>query len=139
MEIKIEGMAKLQARLNRAGAALKNRKRLNHNAVTLVDKWIQQNFQSEGGKVGGWEPLSPLTIKARRGSRARILQDRGWLKSRWDLIADARQAKIVSKTSYGYFHDKGKGVPKRQIIPTVRQIQPELQKLYNHFIGKALK
>lgn len=32
----------------------------------VVLRWVDQNFRSGGGKVGGWAPLRPLTLFAKR-------------------------------------------------------------------------
>lgn len=42
--------------------------------------WIARNFETSGGLVGGWRPLSPNTIAGRRKGSSAILQDTGRLR-----------------------------------------------------------
>lgn len=133
--------------MTRKQKKLDNRTLTNKKAVILLDRWIQKNFQSEGdlaypGK--GWEPLDPKTIAARRKGEKidredKILQDTGQLRSRWKHTWTQRSAKIQSGVDYGEYHEKGKGVPERRVLPTEEQIMPELLKLFGKFVQTSLK
>jgi phage gpG-like protein len=126
-------MAKRQARLNQ-------RRAVNARAVTVVDRWIQKNFQSQGGNVGGWKPLAEATKTPKRGGdSAKILQDTGTMRAKWNHIATSKEAKIVSGVDYSIYHNEGKGVPERRILPTNAEIWPALKKVYGNFIKDSLK
>lgn len=134
-------------RIERKQKKLDDRTLTNKKAVILLDNWIQKNFQSEGelaypGK--GWEPLDPKTIKARRtgtnkGRSDKILQDTGQLRGRWKHTWTQRAAKIQSGVEYGEYHEKGRGVPERRVLPTEEQIMPALLKLFGRFVRTSLK
>ncbi len=46
------------------------------------EEHVQKNFESQGGEVGGWSPLSPHTVKW-RGSSEPILKLSGELSGSW--------------------------------------------------------
>ena len=137
----IKGIKGLQRRMSKMGKGLSDRRKVNARAVVLVDAWIQKNFKQEGGLVGGWQKLSPVTIAQRRkgGGGAKILQDTGQLKSRWKKLWTAKFAKIQSGVPYSEIHHEGKGhIPKRQILPTEKQIRPQLIKMFSNFIKTVI-
>lgn len=69
-------------------------------------RWINENFRTEGGKVGGWRPLSPNTIAAKGSSR--ILQDTGELRKSfvYHIISD-RIVQVGSGKEYASYHERG--------------------------------
>ncbi len=120
---------------------LKEREKLNAQAVTVIDGWIQRNFQEEGGLVqsGGWKPLEASTIRLREHGGDRILQDIGDLRSKWKHLYTPKKAAIMSGVDYGEQHDKGIGVPQRKILPREEHIMPKLMKIYKTFVRGILK
>jgi len=145
----IIGMNVLQSHLARKARDLENRRKINAQAVGLVDRWIMKNFQTEGklahpGK--GWQPLSEATIAMRRrGPRKErkimILQDTGTMRSRWKHYWDAWVGKIQSGVDYAYKHHYGQAmfIPPRRILPSQKQIEPDISKLYQTWIKGVLK
>lgn len=133
-------MARRAERLSRLRTA-------NLAAIIQVDKWVQKNFKQEGSLSGGgspWKPLAPSTLAGRRKGRgvgsAKILQDKGQLKTRWKHTATARTAVLQSGVPYGDYHDRGTGtIPKRKILPTQRMVKPILKRIYKAFLKKGLK
>lgn len=140
-------------------AKLKNRTLTNRKATILIDRWIQKNFQSQGTLAEGgtgWQKLSPATIAGRRKGKkkslliggqkgqtlvpgtAKILQDTGQLRTRWKHYYTARTAVLQSGVEYGIYHEEGRGVPKRKILPTKKQILPELLKLFGRHVKTSL-
>ena len=103
-----------QKEINEKYRRLENRQIPNKAAVTYVDKWIQDNFKSDGKKAHGpkgWQPLHPLTLwvkshRVRKPTRKpRILRDVGYLKGRWKHLYTAKTAAIQSGVDYGLQHD----------------------------------
>lgn len=138
ISFKWEGVSRLSERVTRAHAKLTDRKRLNANAVTLVDKWIQGNFRSEGAPVGGWTVISSATIAAKKSSK--ILHDEGRLRSDWKHISDGSIAAIESERDYSRKHDEGLGnMPKRQILPSEEHVIKQLTTLFESFVRKAIR
>lgn len=71
---------------------------------TLV--WIDENFETEGGNVGGWEPLAPSTIAA-KGSSA-ILQDTGRLRQSFDYELEGESTvRVGTNVEYAQHHEEG--------------------------------
>lgn len=118
-----------------------NQRKVNAAALVMVDRWIQKNFQREGDPK--WKPLSPVTIALRRrgrgAGRPKILQDTGQLKTRWKHLFTHKKSVIQSGVEYGLKHEEGLRVPKRKILPTNKQIWPELKKVYQSFVKRSLK
>jgi len=147
LEFKIKGINTLAKNMLNISKKLKNQRATNKKAVILIDKWIQKNFQQEGRMAdpGGWESLAPATIKARRTGKkkskgTKILQDRGWLRSKWDHRATQRMAMVKSAVKYGMPHHEGSGhLPERPIIPTKEQMMPQLLKLFKKHVKTSLQ
>ena len=149
----VKNLPEVERNMARRANKLNDRRTVNAACLTVVDRWIQDNFKTEGGKVGGWKPLKPATIAARRhgsnkalAGQVKILQDTGQLRSNWKHIVDRTTGRLRSLVkgkggvSYGLFHDQGLGnLPKRQIIPEPKQIAPQLKQVYQHFIKQAIK
>jgi len=137
----------LQRHLDSRVQQLNNRRTVNARAIAVVDRWIQKNFQMQGRLAHpgvGWKPLSPVTIMMRRQGpgktgRFMILQDTGTMRGRWKRYWDPWIAKMQAGVEYAYKHHFGKGVPKRRILPTQKQIGPEIKKLYAAFCRKILR
>jgi len=147
MLIKAVGFNLLQWAMDRRMQKLKNREKVNAQATVVVDRWIQKNFDEQGRLAmggSGWRPLAAQTLAMRRkgfgtGS-AKILQDTGTLKKKWKHLWTAGLAKVQSGVDYARHHHYGMyGLPVRRILPTDKQIWPALKKLYEKFIGRAMK
>lgn len=154
--IKVVGLKRLQRKMLRrknrltGGNARGVSKKANMQALAVVDRWIQKNFDGQGKLSmggGGWQPLSARTLLARqkgwgdyvKSNNPKILQNKGNLKNRWKHYASERTSYIRSTTDYGIYHHKGEGVPKRRITPTQKQIRPQLKKHYRWFIRNGIR
>lgn len=151
--IKMVGLNLLQRNMLRRQNTLKNRRKANAQAVAILDRWVQKNFEGEGklamgGK--GWRPLSPSTLLAREkgygiykghaSSNPRILQNVGNLKTQWKHFFTHKIGKLQSQMDYGMSHHKGVGrLPVRRILPLDRQIKPKLRKHFEWFKRNAIK
>jgi phage gpG-like protein len=124
---------------------LQKRKTTNARAVIIVDRWIQKNFQTEGGFVGGWDELKQATIDRRRknGKGAKILQDDSNLKNNWKHFWNSKFGLIRSGEPYGDYHDspepRKSKLPRRQILPDEKHIIKSLMKLYGKWVGKVTR
>ena len=148
ISMEMKGTDKLMRSMAGRSKKLSSRKQTNAMAVTLVDRWIMKNFQTEGQLAmggTGWKPLSPITIwhRRRKGGkipgRVMILQDTGTMRQRWTHIADNDVAIIRSGVDYARSHQEGEGVPMRRILPLEKQIKPELMKIYGKFVSAAIR
>ena len=138
--IKIVGVSVLRKYMSKVNRKLSDRRKANMRAIVVIDRMIQKNFASEGKTfAGGWQSLAPATVARRRKGSRTILQDKGDLKKRWKHTATNRIGKIESGVPYGKPHDEGLGhLPKRQILPKVKDYAPEVLKVYDNFVERAL-
>jgi len=160
LSMKVTGFNVMKGAMAKRRTALLKRKAVNARAVTVVDSWIQRNFKSEGGNVGGWRPLADSTKfgkvydgkgskgRPRGGESAKILQDTGTLRLKWNHIATNKEAAIESLAKsrkgfyYGTAHNEGgknNRPPKRRILPENREIWPKLKLVYGNFIKSSLR
>ena len=94
-------------------------------AAIYLDQWVQRNFKSEGGEVGGWVPFKknkagiPLVEVQDPGRKpAKLLQKSGRLRLSFAPFSDGKVAGIGSDLPYAKTHHKGEGhVPERQLLP----------------------
>ena len=135
---------------------LKRQRNVNKKAIVYLDKWIQDNFKSQGRKAeggSGWKELAPVTIEARQ-ARARagtgaapmrapqILINNATLKGRWKHLYTHTQAAIQSGVHYGVYHDSDdprKKLPQRKILPRKKQVWPDLKTIYKRFLNEVLR
>ncbi len=143
--IQVVGLKEVMARLDKAKAEMGRTELAFKRSVAVIDGWIQRNFREEGGKVCGWAPLADSTIERRMARRnksgmIRILQDTGGLRERWKHTWGKDHAAVVSAVEYGIFHETGtKKMPQRRILPTLEEIWPSIEKLFDEHIRRALR
>lgn len=148
--VKIIGLEEVKAMFHKAQKTIANPEVSFKRALAVLDRWVQENFKTEGGKVGGWRPLKEATIRARMRRRnktgdIRILQDNGTLKRNWKHISGKDYAGIQSTATagksnypYGLAHDEGRGNnPQRRILPTEEEIWPKIKPLFEDEIMRS--
>lgn len=119
-----------------------------HKKVSIfLDSWVQRNFATSGGKVGGWKPLAlggrlthrqdrrfTVNIKGGRRSKldtkAKVLIDTRRLKGSFTPFVRNKSAGIGSDLSYSKTHDEGIGVPKRRILPKRNEVIDKARRIY---------
>lgn len=107
LSVDVRGMARMRTILNRLAKRATTRRDLHAQWAVLALNWINRNFQSEGGMVGGWKPLSPNTLAARRGGSGRILQDTGQLRASFIPRWTSEDASVGSAMKTALWHEKG--------------------------------
>lgn len=137
ISIQVKGMRRMQTILGRIAKKATSRRDLHARWSILALNWINKNFQSEGGMVGGWAPLSPNTLAGRGASYAenefgrlvrveklsatarrfanvvsgegsgRILQNTGYLRSSFVPSWTSEQASVGSPLDIALYHEKG--------------------------------
>ncbi len=124
---------------------LKNLKNVYTKISIFLDRWVQLNFRSEGGKVGKWKKLSGGGRYVGKGNNrrfdpsAKVLQDTGRLRASFLPFANNKDAGIGSDLPYSMTHEKGDGVPKRRMLPTKKDVMPDVVKIVEKHISKSLK
>lgn len=107
IKLDVRGVPQLTRTLDRLTRKLQSRTDLNARWAVLTLNWINRNFATEGGMVGGWKPLSPNTLAARRKGSGRILQDTGRLRGSFIPRWNDKEASVGSAISYSRFHEEG--------------------------------
>ena len=126
--------------------------RVNKAASIFLDQWVQKNFKTEGGKVGGWEPFlygGRLTPKKAGGEKgkggkyinpsSKLMMDSGALRSSFHPFSNKKVAGIGSKLPYSKKHDQGEdGMIQRRLLPEDGEVQTELKRMYGTHVRTAL-
>jgi phage gpG-like protein len=127
----------VQAELRRRIAKLTDLSGPNRKVAIVLDRWVQRNFKTQGGHVGGWTPF-------KRGGRpipgggidtsAQLLQDTGALRLSFRMFWDSKRAGIGSRLKYSKPHEEGTSrLPQRRMLPEEADvIQPILRVYENH-------
>jgi phage gpG-like protein len=127
----------VQAELRRRIAKLTDLSGPNRKVSIVLDRWVQRNFKTQGGHVGGWTPF-------KRGGRpipgggidtsAQLLQDTGALRLSFRMFWDSKRAGIGSRIKYSKPHEEGTSrLPQRRMLPQEADvIQPILRVYENH-------
>lgn len=122
---------------------------LNANIATYLDRWVQKNFKTEGGKVGGWEAFAPSTLKKiakTNRTPAKMLQDSGRLRSTFLPFADDKQAgigtnlKSASGAPFPLYHQEGRGhLPQRRMLPEHAEVKKDIDRVVQRFARQVVK
>lgn len=113
-------------------------------AAVFLDQWVQHNFKSEGGKVGGWAPFSPVTLRIIEGSDpgrmpAKLLQKTGQLRASFLPFATKRNAGIRSELPYARKHHEGEGrLPERRLLPYRREVIKDVRAIMRDHVKEAI-
>jgi phage gpG-like protein len=127
---------KLQRRLNK----ISDLKPANKKASIFLDQWVQRNFKSSGGNVGGWRPFRAggRWVGTGRGRRfdpsAKLLMDTGNLRASFHPFFSATDAGIGSDLEYALYHEEGKGVPQRRMLPRHDEVDEHLFHIYDKHV-----
>jgi phage gpG-like protein len=105
--VKVNNMARVRAMVDRLGRKAQGRRDLHARWAVLAMNWINKNFQTEGGLVGGWAPLRPGTLANRRKGSGRILQDTGELRQSFVPRWTSESATVGSPLKRALWHEKG--------------------------------
>ena len=134
----------------RGGGPAAGMERVNRKVSIWLDRWVDKNIATEGGKVGGWKPFTyggrlvrkgylgrkrkgsgatPIRLpmgsgKTRQGyinENAKLLQDTGLLKQKVHPFHTRRSAGVGNNIPYSLAHEEG--MPERGVPQ--RRILPE--------------
>ena len=153
---------KLDKQIGNADKKLNNRSVLNKKVSIFLDQWVQQNFKTEGGNVGGWPPFKhggrvnskglgtqtriytgSTTIEVYVDKSAKLLQDTGRLRISFAPFSTQRDAGIGSDLPYSKFHNEGEGhLPRRRMLPkkySDRDLIKKCTQIYNGYIQESFK
>lgn len=112
----------------------------------FLDRWNKQNFQTQGGKVGGWVPFKyGGRVEYKDGKRtintsAKLLQDTGRL--RMSFLPGVREgsAYIGSDLPYSVFHEKGtKRLPQRRMLPVAEEVKDDARQIFENWVQRNIE
>ena len=122
--------------------------------AVYLDQWVQRNFQSSGGKVGGWEPFKyggRLTSKAKGSAQsisghkyvngsAKLLIDTGALRLSFLPFSQLGNAGIGSDLPYSKYHEDGtKSVQQRRILPVESEVVGDVKEILENWISVTIR
>lgn len=107
ISVEINGLAGVQRMLDRVSFDQKDRAEIHKRWAILALNWINKNFQTEGGLVGGWKKLSPNTLAGRRKGSGRILQDTGEMRGSFVPRWNSEEASVGSPLARSEWHERG--------------------------------
>ena len=153
LEVTVTGSKEVQKKLREVTRKVRDPRRANKEVSAWLFRWVNNNFKTQGGRVGGWAPLKPSTIARRtrgKGSGSpKILQDTGELRANFRPFYGKTFAGIGagahSKMSdIPIFHERGiptKNLPQRRMLPrsTDRSVTNNIIKIYDKYIARALR
>ena len=135
-------LKEMQKRNRKALKELKNFTASHRAVAVFLDQWVQRNFKSEGGKVGGWKPLADSTVRGRRqgGGQggAKILQDTGRLRASFVPFANKKDAGIGSDLPYAKTHEKGINVQMRRMLPKEMEVSKDVKRIFDKQVKRGL-
>ena len=103
----------------------------NKKSAIYLDQWVQQNFRTQGGKVGGWLPIH------REGM---ILQDTGRLRASFEPFYNQFNAGIGSDLPYSKVHEFGTNrIAQRRILPRHHEVDADLFKIYDQHVRRLTR
>ena len=156
-------VGKVSKKVKASGRKLSKLEIAHKKISVMLDAWVQRNFKSSGGKVGGWKPFQTYCVGGARspyglsktcgvgriignkGGRkidtsAKLLMDTGKLRISFKPFSDAKEAGIGSKIKYSKPHEKGLGhLPKRRMLPEDKDVKKEVRRIYEDHIKWAVK
>jgi phage gpG-like protein len=136
-------LKELKRRNQRAAKGMKDMITPHKRIAVFLDQWVQRNFKTEGGKVGGWKPLSDSTVASRRqgagAGGAKILQDTGRLRLSFLPFASKSRAGIGSDLPYSKIHEKGINVQMRRMLTRDIEVSKDIERIFNGHVSKNLK
>lgn len=132
-----ERLDRLKDAADEARAKVRDASPAYKRAATYLDQWVQINFRTEGGNVGGWKPFA-------RGGRwrkgvgidqtAKLLQDTGALRLSFRPFATKNNAGIGSDLDYAERHEEGLGVPQRRMLPKQSEVKQPIRDILDQYV-----
>ena len=142
--IDVDGETQLDQALSRFGNHLSDMTRFFELAADMLSGFVQQQFDTEGGRAGAWAPLSPFyaAYKLARVGSAPILVYSGRLRmsliertgdSIREITPDAM--KWGTSVPYATFHQRGgRFLPQRRMIDLTEDDRRALMKALQRFL-----
>lgn len=131
----------MKGRLDKKRRELADMSPVMGQVAVFLDQWVQENFKTEGGKVGGWLPFA-RGGRMRNGkldTSAKLLQDTGRLRLSFLPFASKTDAGIGSRQPYSEAHHLGIGVPERRLLPFAKEVRGPIKEKFNVHVKKGVE
>ena len=127
--------------------SVKNPRPANRQVSVWLLRWVNLNFKTQGGKVGGWKPFKHGGRRMPGGgidASAKLLQDTGRLRASFNPFYSKTTAGIGSGLHYSVSHELGlphRNLPSRRMLPlsTDASVTKAIIKIYDTYIQRALR
>ena len=145
VSIKAINLPQVRVRMGKIHAKLKNIEPTHKKISIMLDRWVQENFKTEGGNVGGWAPLKAGGRFTGKGKNrkfdpsAKILRNTTRLSKSFLPFADKKDAGIGSDLPYSKPHDEGIGIVMRRILPVLPEVKRDINNAYNDHVKEAIR
>ena len=144
IEVKTKpSFAEVKRRVTKARSNLSETQQAHSRIAVFLDRWVQQNFRTEGRNVGGWDPFAAGGRRLRSGdldTSAKLLQDTGRLRASFVPFSSRRDAGIGSDLPYSKPHEEGLGhLPMRRMLPKLEEVHEEVTEIYDNFVKISLR
>ncbi len=140
------GSKPAQKKLRELIRKVKNPTPANREVSVWLHRWVNNNFKSQGGNVGGWLPFKHGGRVTSSGidASAKLLQLTGRLRLSFNHFYGRAVAGIGSNLSYGITHELGlphKNIPARRMLPLAsdKAVERGIMQIYDRWIKRILK
>jgi phage gpG-like protein len=142
----VEGVPELSRMLAITNQRLSDFKLPLQKSAGFILADVERNFISEGGLVGGWQPLAPSTVKGRiregYGGEHPILERTGSLRRSFFSTVTNTKAMVTSGSPYFAFHQSRlprKRLPRRAMLVLTEYTRQNIVQEFNQYIrGKNI-
>jgi phage gpG-like protein len=141
LKFTVEGIPELHRVLGLTHKKVENFKAPLQKASNFILSDIQSNFDTQGGLVGGWQPLSAGTIagRIRAGFGAGpILQRTGALRKSFYSFVDEKKALVSSKSPYFAYHQSRMPrtkIPRRAMLILTENTKQNIVEAFHKFLA----
>lgn len=105
-------------------------------------KWVNDNFKSQGGKVGGWRPFVAGGRRLPGGgidTSAKLLQDTGELRASFKEFSSKDYAGVGAWVPYSVYHELGvpsRNLARRRMLPlsSDKDVVDGIIRIYNAYL-----
>lgn len=150
LKIDVRSSKRVRARFDELDKMVKDTRTANRRVGVWLLRWINQNFRTQGGRVGRWKRFKAGgRYVGRAGTRrldksAKLLQDTGRLRASFDWKATRSKVTVGSDLPYSKYHEEGvprRNLPERRMLPQFSDadVTAGILKIYNTHIERALR
>lgn len=145
VSVKATNMPQVKARVKKILANLQDIEPAHKKISIMLDRWVQENFKTEGGNVGGWAPLKAGGRFTGKGKNrkfdpsAKILRDTTRLSKSFLPFANKKDAGIGSDLPYSKPHEEGLDIVMRRILPRLPEVKRDITNVYNDHVKGAIR